>query len=144
MRHQAAERLSGETTEHMQHLAMKGARFDIVLLPSSPTAHGLEQVQFQVAANKGNPPRLLNKVASGGELARISLALQVVASQYTQVPTLIFDEVDTGIGGGVAEMVGKALRALGRTSCCLRRRRHTVWSRFNFKLPPTKAIRPVC
>ncbi|HEZ3576353.1 DNA repair protein RecN [Neisseria meningitidis] len=114
MRHQAAERLSGETAEHMQHLAMKGARFDIVLLPSSPTAHGLEQVQFQVAANKGNPPRPLNKVASGGELARISLALQVVASQYTQVPTLIFDEVDTGIGGGVAEMVGKALRALGR------------------------------
>ncbi|HFC6156674.1 TPA: DNA repair protein RecN [Neisseria meningitidis] len=114
MRHQAVERLSGETTEHMQHLAMKGARFDIVLLPSSPTAHGLEQVQFQVAANKGNPPRPLNKVASGGELARISLALQVVASQYTQVPTLIFDEVDTGIGGGVAEMVGKALRALGR------------------------------
>ncbi|WP_127254005.1 DNA repair protein RecN [Neisseria meningitidis] len=114
MRHQAAERLGSETTEHMQHLAMKGARFDIVLLPSSPTAHGLEQVQFQVAANKGNPPRPLNKVASGGELARISLALQVVASQYTQVPTLIFDEVDTGIGGGVAEMVGKALRALGR------------------------------
>ncbi|MBG8630886.1 DNA repair protein RecN [Neisseria meningitidis] len=114
MRHQAAESLSGETTEHMQHLAMKGARFDIVLLPSSPTAHGLEQVQFQVAANKGNPPRPLNKVASGGELARISLALQVVASQYTQVPTLIFDEVDTGIGGGVAEMVGKALRSLGR------------------------------
>ena len=103
-----------ETTEHMQHLAMKGARFDIVLLPSSPTAHGLEQVQFQVAANKGNPSRPLNKVASGGELARISLALQVVASQYTQVPTLIFDEVDTGIGGGVAEMVGKALRALGK------------------------------
>lgn len=89
MRHQAAGRLSSETTEHMQHLAMKGARFDIVLLPSSPTAHGLEQVQFQVAANKGNPPRPLNKVASGGELARISLALQVVASQYTQVPTLI-------------------------------------------------------
>ncbi|EPF9365248.1 DNA repair protein RecN [Neisseria gonorrhoeae] len=114
MRHQAAGRLSSETTEHMQYLAMKGARFDIVLLPSSPTAHGLEQVQFQVAANKGNPPRPLNKVASGGELARISLALQVVASQYTQVPTLIFDEVDTGIGGGVAEMVGKALRALGR------------------------------
>lgn len=114
MRHQAAGRLGSETTEHMQHLAMKGTRFDIVLLPSSPTAHGLEQVQFQVAANKGNPPRPLNKVASGGELARISLALQVVASQYTQVPTLIFDEVDTGIGGGVAEMVGKALRALGR------------------------------
>lgn len=114
MRHQAAGRLGEETTENMQHLAMKGARFDIVLLPSSPTAHGLEQVQFQVAANKGNPPRPLNKVASGGELARISLALQVVTSQYTQIPTLIFDEVDTGIGGGVAEMVGKALRALGK------------------------------
>lgn len=114
MRHQAAGRLGEETTGHMQHLAMKGARFDIVLLPSSPTAHGLEQVQFQVAANKGNPSRPLNKVASGGELARISLALQVVTSQYTQVPTLIFDEVDTGIGGGVAEMVGKALRALGK------------------------------
>ena len=114
MRHQAAGRLSGETTEHMQHLAMKGARFDIVLLPSSPTAHGLEQVQFQVAANKGSVSRPLNKVASGGELARISLAIQVVSSQYTHVPTLIFDEVDTGIGGGVAEMVGKALRALGK------------------------------
>jgi len=114
MRHQAAGRLGEETTGHMQHLAMKGARFDIVLLPSSPTAHGLEQVQFQVAANKGNPSRPLNKVASGGELARISLALQVVPSQYTQVPTLIFDEVDTGIGGGVAEMGGKALRALGK------------------------------
>ena len=114
MRHQAAGRLGEETTGHMQHLAMKGARFDIVLLPSSPTAHGLEQVQFQVAANKSNPSRPLSKVASGGELARISLALQVVTSQYTQVPTLIFDEVDTGIGGGVAEMVGKALRALGK------------------------------
>ena len=114
MRHQAAGRLSEKTTENMQHLAMKGARFDIALLPSSPTAHGLEQVQFQVAANKGNPPRPLNKVASGGELARISLALQVVTSQYTEIPTLIFDEVDTGIGGGVAEMVGKALRTLGK------------------------------
>lgn len=114
MRHHAAARLSSETTEHMQHLAMKGARFDIVLLPSSPTSHGLEQVQFQVAANKGSVSRPLNKVASGGELARISLAIQVVSSQYTPVPTLIFDEVDTGIGGGVAEMVGKALRALGK------------------------------
>lgn len=114
MRHQAAVKLGAETTEHMQHLAMKGARFDIILLPSSPTAHGLEQVQFQVAANKGSVSRPLNKVASGGELARISLAIQVVTSQYTHVPTLIFDEVDTGIGGGVTEMVGKALRALGK------------------------------
>ncbi|MDO5058475.1 MAG: DNA repair protein RecN [Neisseria sp.] len=112
-RHQAAAQLAGETAERMQELAMKGAKFHIELLPASPTAHGIEQVQYQVAANKGTPLRPLNKVASGGELARISLALQVVTSRYTQVPTLIFDEVDTGIGGGVAETVGKALRALG-------------------------------
>lgn len=113
-RRQAAERLGSETATHMQELAMKGARFHIELLPASPSAFGLEQVQYQVAANKGSPLRPLNKVASGGELARISLALQVVTSQYTQTPTLIFDEVDTGIGGGVAEMVGRALRSLGR------------------------------
>ena len=92
---------------------MQGARFHIELLPAEPGANGLEQVQYQVAANKGSPLRPLAKVASGGELARISLALQVVASQYTRVPTLIFDEVDTGIGGGVAETVGRALRSLG-------------------------------
>ena len=113
MRREAAARLGDETTGHMQHLAMKGAQFHIELLPSPPTAHGLEQVQYQVSANRGSPLRPLNKVASGGELARISLALQVVTSRHTRVPTLIFDEVDTGIGGGVAETVGKALRALG-------------------------------
>ncbi|MDO4434549.1 MAG: DNA repair protein RecN [Alysiella sp.] len=113
MRHQAAQKLSAETSAHMQELAMKGAKFHIELLPSTPSAHGLEQVQYQVAANKGSQLRPLNKVASGGELARISLSLQVVTSQYTQVPTLIFDEVDTGIGGGVAETVGRALRTLG-------------------------------
>ena len=112
-RHQAATQLAHETTQYMQHLAMKGAKFHIELLPSSPTAHGLEQVQYQVAANKGSQLRPLNKVASGGELARISLSIQVVTSQYTHVPTLIFDEVDTGIGGGVAEIVGRALRTLG-------------------------------
>ena len=113
-RQQTAKRLSQETTAHMQELAMKGAHFHIELLPCPPSAHGLEHIQYQVAANKGSALRPLNKVASGGELARISLALQVVTSQYTHVPTLIFDEVDTGIGGGVAEIVGKALRALGK------------------------------
>ncbi|ULJ61729.1 DNA repair protein RecN [Wielerella bovis] len=112
-RHKAAAKLAKETTEHMQGLAMKGAKFHIELLPASPAAHGLEQVQYQVAANKGSQLRPLNKVASGGELARISLSIQVVTSQYMQVPTLIFDEVDTGIGGGVAETVGRALRSLG-------------------------------
>lgn len=113
-RHQAASQLAAETTAHMQTLAMQGAKFHIELQPSSPTAHGLEHIQYQVAANKGTPLRPLNKVASGGELARISLSIQVVTSQYTQVPTLIFDEVDTGIGGGVAETVGRALRTLGK------------------------------
>ena len=113
MRREAAARLGEETTGHMQHLAMKGAQFHIELPPSPPSAHGLEQVQYQVSANRGSPLRPLAKVASGGELARISLALQVVTSRHTRVPTLIFDEVDTGIGGGVAETVGKALRALG-------------------------------
>ena len=113
-RHQAASQLAAETTAHMQTLAMQGAKFHIELQPSSPTAHGLEHIQYQVAANKGTPLRALNKVASGGELARISLSIQVVTSQYTQVPTLIFDEVDTGIGGGVAETVGRALRTLGK------------------------------
>lgn len=110
----AAVRLAQETTQYMQKLAMKGAQFAIELLPCVAGSHGLESVQFQVAANQGTPLRPLNKVASGGELARISLALQVVSSQYTHIPTLIFDEVDSGIGGGVAETVGQALRQLGQ------------------------------
>ena len=114
VRAKAACTLAEETTAHMQQLAMKGAKFHIELLPSQPTEHGLEHIQYQVAANKGSRLQPLNKVASGGELARISLSIQVVTSQYTQVPTLIFDEVDTGIGGGVAETVGKALQLLGR------------------------------
>lgn len=112
-RRHAAIQLAEQTTTHMQTLAMKGARFHIELIPCTAGSHGLEQVQFQVAANKGNQLRPLNKVASGGELARISLSLQVVTSQYTSIPTLIFDEVDTGIGGGVAETIGRALRLLG-------------------------------
>ncbi|MDO4696610.1 MAG: DNA repair protein RecN [Neisseria sp.] len=112
-RREAAVRLSAETAGRMQELSMKGAQFDIELLPAPPASHGCDHVRYLVAANQGTPLRPLNKVASGGELARISLALQVVTSRYTQVPTLIFDEVDTGIGGSVAETVGKALRSLG-------------------------------
>lgn len=113
-RHQAAAKLAKQTTVHMQNLAMQGARFHIELLSASPSLHGLEQVQYQVAANQGTPLRAMSKVASGGELARISLALQMVTSQYNEVPTLIFDEVDTGIGGAVANVVGHALRSLGQ------------------------------
>ena len=113
-RREAAVRLGEQTAAHMQDLAMQGARFHIELQAAAPGAHGCEQVQYQVAANPGSPLRPLNKVASGGELARISLALQMVTSRYNAVPMLIFDEVDTGIGGAVADTVGKALRQLGQ------------------------------
>lgn len=113
-RRQAAAELAAQATGHMQHLAMQGAHFHIDVSDAAPSAHGSDQIQYQVAANRGMPLRPMNKVASGGELARISLALQMVTSRYAAVPTLIFDEVDTGIGGAVAEVVGKALRGLGQ------------------------------
>ena len=80
----------------------------------SSDLYGLEEVEFQVAANPGLPARSLAKVASGGELSRISLAIQVATSKVASVPTLIFDEVDSGIGGRVAEIVGKLLKQLGK------------------------------
>ncbi|MBP9218558.1 MAG: DNA repair protein RecN [Sterolibacterium sp.] len=114
-RHQTAALLSQQVTDAMQQLALAGGRFDITLKPlAEGTAHGLENVEFQVAANAGQPPRALAKAASGGELSRIGLAIQVIASQAAQIPTLIFDEVDVGIGGRVAEIVGRMLHDLGR------------------------------
>ncbi len=114
-RQKTASTLGQAVTEAMQTLAMQGGRFEIELQESSPSVHGLETVQFNVAGHAGTTPRALAKVASGGELARISLALSVMANKAHQVPTLIFDEVDTGIGGAVAEVVGKLLRQLGDT-----------------------------
>ena len=111
----AAGQLAGAITEAMQSLNMTGGRFEIALLPGEPTAHGLEDIEFRVAAHPGSTPRALAKVASGGELARISLAVSVIASVAKTVPTLIFDEVDSGIGGAVAEVVGRLLRTLGET-----------------------------
>ncbi|CUA82492.1 DNA replication and repair protein RecN [Gulbenkiania indica] len=114
-RRQAASELSERITAEMQHLAMDRARFAIELAPlAEPSAHGLESVEYLVAANAGTSLRPLAKVASGGELSRISLAMQVVISQVASVPTLIFDEVDVGIGGRVAEVVGHMLRQLGQ------------------------------
>ncbi|HEY6094956.1 MAG TPA: DNA repair protein RecN [Gallionellaceae bacterium] len=114
-RKQAASQLSQEITLAMQSLAMQGGSFVVALFPlSEGNAHGLENVEFQVAANPGVPMRSLAKVASGGELSRISLAIQVAASQAATVPTLIFDEVDSGIGGRVAEIVGGLLKQLGK------------------------------
>ncbi|BCK87209.1 DNA repair protein RecN [Sideroxyarcus emersonii] len=111
----AAQILSGEISAAMQTLAMQGGQFSVALLPlNEGNAQGLEMVEFQVAANQGTPLRSLAKVASGGELSRISLAIQVAASRAATVPTLIFDEVDSGIGGRVAEIVGGLLKQLGR------------------------------
>jgi DNA repair protein RecN (Recombination protein N) len=113
-RHDAARRLSEQVSEAMQELSMSGGRFVVAVNPCEPAVYGLEQVEFLVAGHAGVPPRPLAKVASGGELARISLAISVITSHATTVPTLIFDEVDTGIGGGVAEVVGRLLKRLGQ------------------------------
>ncbi len=114
-RGKAAKALSDEITAAMQTLAMQGGQFAVALLPlAEGNAHGLESVELQVSANPGTPLRSLAKVASGGELSRISLAIQVAASRAASVPTLIFDEVDSGIGGRVAEIVGSLLRKLGQ------------------------------
>ncbi|OIR15587.1 DNA repair protein RecN [mine drainage metagenome] len=111
----AAQAMSAEITAAMQTLAMQGGQFSVALLPlNEGNEHGLEIVEFQVAANTGSPLRSLAKVASGGELSRISLAIQVAASRAAAVPTLIFDEVDSGIGGRVAEIVGSLLKQLGK------------------------------
>ena len=112
-RKKTASMLGKEVTQAMQTLAMQGGVFEIHLEKAEPGPHGLEQVEFNVAGHTGTTPRPLAKVASGGELARISLALSVMANKAGRVPTLIFDEVDTGIGGAVAEVVGKLLRELG-------------------------------
>ncbi len=112
-RAKAAKSLSAAVTAAIQELSMSGGRFEIALDACDPAAHGVEQVEFLVAGHAGTTPRPLAKVASGGELARISLAISVIASSATATPTLIFDEVDSGIGGGVAEVVGRLLKKLG-------------------------------
>ncbi|MBI3479354.1 MAG: DNA repair protein RecN [Nitrosomonadales bacterium] len=115
-RKKSADKLSREITGAMQTLAMQGGMFAVALLPlAEGNAYGLEATEFQVAANPGTPARSLSKVASGGELSRISLAIQVATSQVASVPTLIFDEVDSGIGGRVAEIVGHLLKKLGKS-----------------------------
>lgn len=114
-RKSAALSLSTDVTAQMQTLAMQGARFEVSLVPSSPSELGSERCEFLIAGHAGVQTRPLIKVASGGELARISLAIAVITAQVTPVPTLIFDEVDSGIGGAVAEVVGQLLRRLGQT-----------------------------
>ncbi|EPZ17012.1 hypothetical protein M622_09780 [Thauera terpenica 58Eu] len=113
LRKPAAAALSAEISDAMQTLAMAGGRFEVALEACAPAATGLESIEFRVAANPGQALRSMAKVASGGELSRIGLAIQVMTSRASDTPTLIFDEVDVGIGGRVAEIVGKLLARLG-------------------------------
>lgn len=115
-RSKAAQTLATQVSANMAELGMKGGRFEVALEKvdgDEPAAHGMERVELLVSANPGQPPKPLAKVASGGELSRISLAIQVISAGKGSIPTLIFDEVDVGVGGGVAEMVGRQLHTLG-------------------------------
>lgn len=113
VRQQAALRLGDKITLEMQRLSLSGGKFEVALTPQEPAATGLENVEFLVAGHAGVAPRSLAKVASGGELSRISLAIRVTTATQGEIPTMIFDEVDVGIGGGVAEIVGQLLKQLG-------------------------------
>ncbi|MDZ4140606.1 MAG: DNA repair protein RecN [Methylotenera sp.] len=109
----AAAKLSTQISAEMQRLSLSGGKFEVALTEQVASANGLEQIEFLVAGHAGVVARPLNKAASGGELSRISLAIRVVTAQKENIPTMIFDEVDVGIGGGVAEVVGQLLRQLG-------------------------------
>jgi len=114
-RKSAAQAFGREVTQAMQGLAMAGGRFSVSLIAlNEPGSAGAEEIAFEVASHPSLPLRPLAKVASGGELSRISLAIQLVAAKASPVGTLVFDEVDSGIGGAVAETVGRSLRKLGR------------------------------
>ena len=115
LRSNTAQDLSALVSAAMQGLGMDGGRFQIAVVHDECLfhGHGQDKIEFMVSANPGQPLKALSKVASGGELSRISLAIQMITASCEKVPTLIFDEVDTGIGGGVAEVVGKHLRSLG-------------------------------
>jgi len=114
-RRNAAPRLAQAVTKAMQTLGMKGGRFEVSLQPlAQPARSGLEEIAFLVSGHAGSTPRPIGKVASGGELSRIALAIAVTTSQLGQARTLIFDEVDAGVGGAVAETVGRLMQQLGR------------------------------
>ena len=112
----AAKSLASDVTRTMADLGMPGGRFEVAVIPrDDPRAWGTEDIEFLISANPGQDPMPLAKIASGGELSRMSLAIQVIASDGSAIPTMVFDEVDAGVGGGVAEMVGRRLHDLGRT-----------------------------
>jgi len=115
-RKRAAAKFAAAVTETMAGLGMPGGVFDIdvkALPADGARVTGTDEIEFQISANPGQPPLPLSRVASGGELSRMSLAVQVIASDGSTIPTMVFDEVDSGVGGGVAEMVGRRLAELG-------------------------------
>ena len=115
-RKKGAQKLASAVNEQLHQLGMPHAEMSVSLQAQDqekPSAQGLESVEFLVSTNPGQAPAALSKIASGGELSRISLAIQVITAQTSQIPSLVFDEVDVGIGGGVAKVVGELLRALG-------------------------------
>ena len=113
-RAKAAPKLAQAITQAMQGLGMQGGRFEVSLTPAEPGASGLDDIAFLVAGHPGSTPRPVGKVASGGELSRIALAIAVTTSELGDAGTLIFDEVDAGVGGAVAETVGRLMKQLGR------------------------------
>jgi DNA repair protein RecN (Recombination protein N) len=112
-RQQAAIELGQAVSDAMQRLAMSGGQLQVLVSPTEASRYGIDQIEFLIAAHSGSTPKPLAKVASGGELARISLAISVITSKASFTPTLIFDEVDSGIGGAVAQTVGELLKQLG-------------------------------
>jgi DNA repair protein RecN (Recombination protein N) len=117
-RNKAAAAFSSAVTDAMSNLGMPGGIFDARVSSrdiGDPRPWGMDDVEYQISANPGQDPQPLSRVASGGELSRMSLAIQVIASDGSAIPTMVFDEVDSGVGGGVAEMVGLRLRELGQT-----------------------------
>jgi DNA repair protein RecN (Recombination protein N) len=117
-RHKAAAEFSDLVTSTMTDLGMSGGVFEVSVsnhTKEEPQASGIDNIEFLISANPGQPPMPLSKVASGGELSRMSLSIQVIASDGSPIPTMVFDEIDSGVGGGIAEMVGKRLRDVSAT-----------------------------
>ena len=115
MRVESAKKLSGLVADSMNELGMTGGIFKVEIIPSrNISQHGNDDITFQISANPGQKPQPISNVASGGELSRMSLAIQVITSNGTNIPTMIFDEVDSGIGGAIAEVVGKKLKDLSQ------------------------------
>lgn len=114
LRHEAAAELKSAVERELHHLEMKGVSLDIKFLPVDPGPHGVENIEFQISTNPGEPPKPLAKIASGGELSRIMLAFKCILASADQIPTLVFDEVDAGIGGKTLQAVARKLEQLSQ------------------------------